>query len=447
MNREASESCAARGWRAAFVSHRAARDPGTGFSLWRMPFLTALLFMTMPAVAGAQAAPPPVDGDSAAGASLRVFLMTIGQGDYIFERFGHNAIWIRDEKTGRDVAWNYGIFDFEQPGYIGRLVRGDMRYWVESYDANVLARHYQDSNRTVMVQELNLTPSRKAGLRDFLEWNEQEEHRYYRYDYYRDNCSTRVRDALDRAVDGQLRHTLEAIPTETTYRSHTQRLLVDRIPAATGTLLGLGPATDVPLDAWETAFLPVQFMQQIRDLRVSRPDGSVVPLVLGGSTVFQADRAPEATLAPDRLLFYLATGIALGGLAWLLGRGEGSGRVAIAFAVFGGVIMLAIGIFGSIIAYLWLFTDHSFTYRNENVLQANPFALVAGGLLLLGTFGRARAAARVAVLVVAALAVLGFVLQVLPGIDQSNGSIIGLLLPFHLGMALGVVSDERDRRL
>jgi hypothetical protein len=40
---------------------------------------------------------------------------------------------------------------------------------------------------------------------------------------------------------------------------------------------------------------------------------------------------------------------------------------------------------------------------------------------------------------VAALAVAGFVLQVLPGLDQVNGEILALTLPAHFGLAWGVL--------
>ena len=406
----------------------------------RQFILLAVLLALTPLSLLAQNGPPPVDGDSIEGASLRVFLMTMGQGNYIFERFGHNAIWIRDERTGQDIAWNYGVFAFDDPGYVGRLVRGNMQYWVEAWDANRMAQSYAADNRTVVVQELNLAPARKAGLRDFLIWNARDENRSYRYDYYRDNCSTRVRDAIDRALDGQLRLALDAMITDETYRSHTQRLLADRLPAATGTLLAIGPAADVPLSAWEAGFLPVQLMQHVRMLRVSAPDGTLGPLVVGEAVLFEATRPPEAAQAPERVPLYLATGLGLGLLSLLLGYAGARARgAAIALHTVSALLSLGIGIFGTIIFALWAFTDHEVTYRNENLLQANPLALVAGVLLIVAAFGPARRATRTLVILGAGLAAFGFAAQALPALDQANGGIIALLLPVHLGIAGGLL--------
>src|SRR5690606_38018826 len=128
-----------------------------------------------PASVAAQGPPPagqePAAGFSVPGEELVVYLMTIGPGDLVYESFGHNAIWIRDQATGRDVAYNYGIFDYAQPNFIGRLIRGDMLYSVEGWDGGASARQYASANRSILMQELNLTPAQRAGLRDFLEWN------------------------------------------------------------------------------------------------------------------------------------------------------------------------------------------------------------------------------------------------------------------------------------
>jgi hypothetical protein len=327
---------------------------------------------------------------------------------------------------------------------MGRLVRGDMRYWVQAWDANDMANAYANENRTVVVQELNLSASRKAGLRDFLIWNARDENRFYRYDYYRDNCSTRVRDAIDRALDGQLRLGLDAMMTDQTYRSHTQRLLADRLPAATGTLLALGHAADVPLSTWEAGFLPVQLMLQLQMLRVSAPDGTLVPLVTGEAVLFEATRPPEAAEAPNRLPLYVIVGAVLGALLLLLGVvGARRRGVAIAFHVTAAVLALAIGIFGTIIFGLWAFTDHSFTYRNENLFLANPLALAAGVLLAISASGRAMRPTRTFVLVVAGSAAIGCLIQILPAFNQVNGGIIALLLPIHAGIVGGLWAVRR----
>ncbi|HST08247.1 MAG TPA: DUF4105 domain-containing protein, partial [Gemmatimonadaceae bacterium] len=59
------------------------------------------------------------------GSNLTVYLLTFGWGDVVWERFGHNAIWIKDRARGTDMTYNWGMFDFNQPHFVWRFVTGD----------------------------------------------------------------------------------------------------------------------------------------------------------------------------------------------------------------------------------------------------------------------------------------------------------------------------------
>src|SRR5690606_19315610 len=121
-----------------------------------------------------------------------------------------------------DIAYNWGLFSFEQDGFIVRFLRGHMDYWMDGMDAESMASYYIRSDRSIWAQELNLTPDQRLALRDFVEWNALPENRFYRYDYFRDNCSTRVRDAIDLALGGQLRAQTADALTDASYRDHTR---------------------------------------------------------------------------------------------------------------------------------------------------------------------------------------------------------------------------------
>src|SRR5690606_19749011 len=155
--------------------------------------------------------PEPTPADIDRASRLRIDLITMGPGDAVWERFGHNALRVYDPLTGDDVTYNYGMFDFAAEDFFPRFFRGDMLYWMEGFDTRNVVYSYIASNRSVYSQELNLTPEQKARLVTFLEWNAREENRYYAYHYYRDNCSTRVRDAIDYALGGQLREALAGV--------------------------------------------------------------------------------------------------------------------------------------------------------------------------------------------------------------------------------------------
>ena len=130
--------------------------------------------------------------------------MTMGPGKAVWERFGHNAIWIHDPERGTDQAYNYGLFDLRQEKFLVRFLQGRMWYWMQGFPAQAYVELYRRANRSVWIQELEMPANAKRELQEFLEWNERPENRFYHYDYYRDNCSTRVRDALDRALGGRI---------------------------------------------------------------------------------------------------------------------------------------------------------------------------------------------------------------------------------------------------
>ncbi|MDQ3138698.1 MAG: DUF4105 domain-containing protein [Gemmatimonadota bacterium] len=366
--------------------------------------------------------------------------MTFGPGRQVWERFGHNAIWIHDPENASDDAYNYGLFDFQQENFLLRFVRGEMWYWMAGYPAQQYVRQYERDNRSVWVQELELSSGAALELRQFLRWNAEPEHRFYHYDYYRDNCSTRVRDALDRVLAGSIRQQTAGLPTGTTYRFHTQRLTSNDALISTGLLLALGQGADRPISAWQEMFLPLAMRDHVRRVTVPGPDGERLPLVRSERTLFDSSEPPPAAAPPAWLHWYLAAGATIGGSALLLGRrARSSGGARVGFLVVAGGWGMVAGLGGLVLAGLWGLTDHAMAYCNENLLQLNPLALA----LIPAGFGAVRGGgaprwATAAALAVAGLSILGLLLQAVPGLDQVNGSIIALALPAHLGIAAGV---------
>lgn len=373
-----------------------------------------------------------------AGEELTVYLVTIGYGDAIWQHFGHNAIRIRNSADGTDLVFNYGVFDFETPGFSFRFLRGAMLYWLEVHDFVSTASFYIAENRTIWLQELNFTPDERAEILRILFVNAREENRYYRYNYFRDNCSTRVAGALDRALGGTLRTQLESRSTGTTYREETLRLASRNVAIRWGMDLALGPSADTVLSAWQEAFIPIRLRDHLRSVTVERSDGSVVPFVTTEAMIFEPQREPQPDAFPDRL----ATTVTAGGLAALvvfaLGFvGRWSRAAGALFALFVFVWSLATGMLGVLLGVLWVFTDHVAAYGNQNLLQTNPLALALafiGPVAVLG--GRGRKLAVALAWLLAGMSLFGLVMNILPHYTQSTDRIVALLLPVHLAIAL-----------
>ena len=380
--------------------------------------------------------------------SLTVYLMTMGPGKRVWERFGHNAIWIHDPVRGTDQAYNYGLFDFHQQNFLLRFIQGRMWYWMQGFPAESYIEQYRRANRSVWVQELEMAPQARRELQEFLEWNERPENRFYHYDYYRDNCSTRIRDALDRALGGRIHQTTQSALTNRTYRFHTLRLTANDPPVYSGLLLALGQPVDRPISAWEEMFLPLAMREHLRELTVAGKDGAAVPLVKSERTLFEATEPTPPSTPPFWLPFYLGIGLALGGSAYgLATRARHSRPARLGFLMLTWIWVLVTGTAGVVLAGLWGLTDHAAAYYNENILQMNILALPLVWLLP-GFVRRKRSSARFTLglaTAIAAISVVGLVLKLLPQFYQINGQVIALAVPAHAGVAAGLWRFTRAR--
>jgi hypothetical protein len=295
---------------------------------------------------------------------------------------------------------------------------------------NVLAA-YRYWNRSVVSQELDLTPAQKDTILATIQRNALPENVNYRYDYYRDNCSTRVRDILDHALGGPFSVQAAGL-TETTYRWHSLRLMQGNMPIMLGVDIGLGRPSDVKLTKWQEMFLPRQLHDFVAKVRVLDTTGAMKPLVRGERVLFQSTRPAEPTAPPDLGLWLLFGGVVIAAIMATLGfmaTPTHRGLRALA-AVVSGVWSLAAGLLGTILVLLWAVTDHVFAHSNENVLLFNPLWLGLAVLLPIYLWsGRGEAATRRLTSVIAVLALAALLLHVLGVSRENNLPVIGLMLP------------------
>jgi hypothetical protein len=411
----------------------------------------ALLATSFASALGAQTSAPVQAAQP--GSEITVTLVTFGVGSLVFERFGHNALRFQDASTGEDVAYHWGLFDFAEPDFLVRFLTGDTRYSMGAVDARALIESERRSGRPTTLQRLNLTPTQAFALRDFVRWNARDENKFYRYDYFRDNCSTRLRDALDRAVNGAIRKSAANRPTEITYRNETLRLTDGDKPVQAGIDIALGRPADVPLSEWDSFFIPMRLRDAIRTVRIQNDLGAEVPLVAEEMALpLPADVAPVVELkTPPRLVpRYLLLGILLAALVVVLRIMMLSRRSAAwGLAVFGAAWSLLSGVLGVILLLAWLATRHVFWAANENVLLLSPISLALVVLLPSAILSRRlERPARIITAFVAALGLVALLLTLIPGGEQ-NAAVVAMLLPVHLALAwaLGLPRTESPKQV
>ena len=363
-----------------------------------------------------------------------VALVTIAPGTLYWERFGHNAILIQGGGPGGALLYNFGFFDFAQENFFGNFLRGRMLYRLVVTDPLTDFAAYQAAGRSVWVQELALQPAAAAALARDLAERALPENAEYRYDYYANNCSTRVRDALDFAVHGALRAQSIGRGRGETYRSLSLAYAAPEPWLALGIDLGLGPAADLPISFWEEAFLPMRLRDLVAELKQPEADGRVLPLVRSEYQAVVGRPWPGLPSTP-----YLALGFGFGGLmfaalVWFglarplrFGRRLAAGCAALS--------SLLIGLVGCGLIGLWCCTDHAIAWANANLVLFNPLAL---GLVLplwrLG--GNEPRACRPIASGMAALILIGVGLLLLAGAAKFSPQVqshwFALLIPWHL---------------
>jgi hypothetical protein len=409
---------------------------------WLRATVVALL---LPAIAQGQATaatlPLPTDSTMIArGAVLEVSLLTIGWGPEIWSRFGHNAIRVRDRMTGFDMSYNWGMFDFNQPNFLGRFLTGDTKYWMEGIPTQFMVEAYGRQARSVREQRLLLTDGERGALLAFLEWNALEANKYYRYDYYRDNCSTRARDALDRVLGGSLRPSLEAVRTASSWRSSTERLTASSPLAFAGISLALGRNADRPLTAWDEAFLPVRFARAIDSLVLAVPGGGTRRLVESSRDLVPETRPAEPESAPTWAWWKsAAVAVVVWGLCWLVTRGAGlSATINVLWYAMTGIV-------GTLLLLAGTVTKHApYMGSNASLGLVNPLHLALAVLVPIavlrwrrGDDSRFVRTTRILAIASAAVALLSPL--VFAAIGQ-HVLPVGALAPLHLigPVALGV---------
>jgi len=301
-------------------------------------------------------------------AQPRIGVVTMNPGLEYWARYGHNAIVVIDGDSA--IAYNFGYFDFEQPGFLARFLRGDMRYLLLALPYAADIRGYAAEGRGVSVQWLNLRPEQAVALSRSLAVNALPENAEYRYDYYSANCSTKVRDALDSALGGELKRQTISRSHGLSFRSESLRLAGPLPWMALGIHFGLGPRTDQIMSRWEEAFVPARLAANLREVVI---DGQ--PLVHSEIEVVPA-RLADAPDAPPRWLlgFVVASALLSVALAQTLAHAS-TWRRRLGTLV-AGSLWLTLGLAGVGLTLLWLATDHQAAWANQNLLLASPLCLL-----------------------------------------------------------------------
>jgi hypothetical protein len=305
-----------------------------------------------------------------------VYLITCGSGTETYSVYGHNALLVRIESAKIATVYNWGVFDFDAPNFTWNFAKGRLDYWLDTDQLKQFLKTYVYEKRYVWAQKINLERSETSKLISLINENLKPENIKYRYDFFFDDCSTRIRDLLEKAVGPKLLYPPEDKGEKITFRKLVAKHQ-DPFPwMKFGVDLIMGSPGDKKASFRDRMFLPAYLQSELSQAVVNR-DGKMIPLL----------RNPEVLLdypAPDVKPNFFKSPVFLFTLLLII--------VIIVSAKFkskkiNNVMDLFLYSVFSILAILMVFfnffTDHQQMRWNLNIIWLNPFILLCLGSIIL----------------------------------------------------------------
>lgn len=340
--------------------------------------LTAMLFVLNITICSAQdASIPAIDNDSISEDkdSLRISLITCTPGTDVYAHFGHTALRIVNVITGRDVVFNYGCFDMSGANFVMKFIKGETDYIVAAEPGAYFFYRYNFLGNGVSEQVLNLTPEECLRLHELLYENILPENRGYRYNWLYDNCTTRARDMIEKAINGKVEYQNE-VPALTA-RDELHECLKNDSWLSFGIDLMLGTEIDTLAPRNIQQFIPAHYENDIDNAYIISPDGSKRKLVVGKMGILDEKDSNKTSDTPFTpfLAFGLLALLTVCLSIWDYKRKKRS-------YWFDVLLHIAQGCAGVIIAYLFFFSVHPAVSTNWQVIIFNPLYFIYAGYII-----------------------------------------------------------------
>lgn len=357
-----------------------------------------LFLLVLPAFAQASLSfIPPVPANIDA---VEIYLLTRGAGAEVYTKYGHTMIRVVDPSHDLDVAYNWGAFNFGEPGFIGKFLRGFLRYHLDISPADFEVRISGMEQRWLVQERLNLTRRQKALFLAELNREAQPDRRHYRYLFFTDNCSTRPRDVIDKALSGKLAASFQGRASSVTFRDKVMEYNASVPILAMGQDVILSSEVDRSISPWEEMFIPLKLREYLLLLPAYNDDGSgrAGAKLLSDKTILTSYPDPVNPPYNGYMIFLALLGSPLLlGMVLCLTPMNGIGALTnlrkISFQKTGlRIIGLALtmwgavsGIFGLYLALAWAFSEHTVVHHNANLAIFWPldwYLLFLGAALL-----------------------------------------------------------------
>ena len=299
-------------------------------------------------------------------------VLTFGPGNSLNDAFGHNAFRIKDKAKGIDIVYGYGQYDFDAPNFYLKFARGKLNYLISRHFYSDIFNYYSRENRTINEQVLNLSTEQKQKLFHYLEDNYKPENRKYLYDFFYDNCATKIRDVLSTVTNNAITFKKPESFEPKTFRTLIYEHVDKNSWGSFGIDVALGSVVDRQASANEFMFLP-KYIHAF--FEVSKINGNE-DLVKSSNVLYErkADNSSGFIFSPLVILGLLAIVILFITYKDFKGQKRTKWLDITLFSLTGTI--------GILLLLLWFGTDHTATWQNYNLLWACPLNIIVIGQLL-----------------------------------------------------------------
>ncbi len=306
-----------------------------------------------------------------------VSVITCAPGNVLYTTFGHSALRVYDHSIGLDKVYNYGTFDFNAPNFYLNFAKGKLTYQLSTTHFYLFLNEYKYTNRWVKIQDLNLTNDEVKAVFAFLENNARPENMSYQYDFFFDNCSTKIEEVLKTAIPNQLTFSNNHILTEKTHRDLIADYTQQQKWGKFGIDLALGSVIDRKATKDEYKFLPDYIFQALQHATIQQGE-SILPLVKSEQTIIESapTNKPQFSLSLSPFLVLLLLSCLLLFVTYKNYQNKKRSKW-LDFS-----LHFITGIVGVIVLLMWFATSHTATYKNLNFLWAFAPNLVVSFYLL-----------------------------------------------------------------
>ena len=305
-----------------------------------------------------------------------ISLLTCDPGQELYSTFGHSAIRVNDPQNRIDRVYNYGTFDFNTPNFYLKFCQGKLNYKLDVDNYREFDYAYKYFKRSFYEDIFDLTQTQKQAVFDYLEENYKPENRYYLYDFFFDNCASRIKDVFVDVLQDSFRLSQDYTNPELTFRNLIDIYLEGKYWEDFGIDLALGSVIDRSATPEEQMFLPDYLAEGLTASEILR-NGEWVPFVKEEKTLYKAEEQDNkhSILLHPALIFWLLF-LIVGYVSWKELQ-SGKRRKGLDITLY-----IIFGLAGVIISLLWFATDHTATGGNFHLLWALPTHLVVGFMLM-----------------------------------------------------------------